>query len=186
MSEYQRTIRYNKMTEHEILNIINKSKKEFGPKCSKFTGALTVELIRKAFKEEGIPVSDRDVFIKGIPVEHDLIVPHSSSRPKNRILYDNKDVRIVLEIKSRGIFGETAINNIRNNFEKIKRLNNKIKCIYVTISDRKTYKWKATKHNINSPAYTLFWHKGPEENMHFESTGDWARLIIDIKKALVM
>ena len=47
----------------------------FGVKCSKFTGALTIEVLRLHLKRNGIPVSRRDVFIKGVGIEVDLIIP---------------------------------------------------------------------------------------------------------------
>jgi len=48
-----------------------------------------VEVIRQALLDDGIPVSSRDVFIRGIPIEFDLIVPrHDASPPADRILYE--------------------------------------------------------------------------------------------------
>ena len=169
------------MIEQDILKKIEGAKKDFGPKCSKYIGALTVELIRDEFKREGFAVSDRDVFIKGLPIENDLMIIKPHSKPQNRILYDNKDVLAAIEIKSRGSFSKSTMEVIRKNFDLIKRSNKKIRCLYVALSERKTYKWKVTEENINSPAYTLFWHSGSEENMHFESTGDWTRLVNDIR-----
>lgn len=170
------------MSDKYILDNYKKAKENFGSKCSKYRGTLTVELIRQALKKEGFIVSERDVFIKGIPIENDLIISKVGSKPENRILYNKEDVLAVLEIKSRGIWGKSAIDRIRKNFDLIKSNNKNIKCLYMTLSDRKSYKWKATEANINSPAYTLFWHTGPENKLRFEPTGDWTRLVSTIRK----
>lgn len=153
-------------------------------KCKKFTGALTVELIREALLKKGFNVSERDVFIKGIPIEVDLVISKKGTKPKNRILYQSEDVLVVLEVKSKGTFGESSIKSILKNFTLIKQKTKNIHCIYVTLSERKTYKWKATKNNIKSRAYTLFWHSGHESNMKFEPTCDWDKLMKNLRKII--
>ena len=168
--------------DSNILEAVQQGKNDCGPKCSKYRGALTVELIRSALKQAGFVVSDRDVYIKGIPIEIDLMILKSDSNPANRILYDAADVLAVLEIKSRGSFGESSIKEIRGNFNLIKSTNNNIACLYMTLSERKTYKWKVTPENIHSPAYTLFWNTGTEDKLKFEQTGDWTKFITDIKR----
>ena len=169
------------MKEKEILEKISRTTENFGIKCKKFSGALTVELIREALFEEGFNVSERDVFINGIPIEIDLLIAQKGISPIKRIQYKPEDVLVVFEIKCRGTFGENSIKNIFNNFKIIKLNKKNIQCIYVTLSDRKNYKWKATEKNINAPVYTLFWHRGPENSMKFNPTGDWKKLIKDLR-----
>ena len=168
------------MKEEKILETVSRATEEFGIKCKKFSGAITVELIREALLEEGFSVSERDVFINGIPIEVDLLIAQKDISPVNRIQYKPEDVLVVFEIKGRGTFGENSIKSIFNNFKIIKQNKESIHCIYVTLSDRKSYKWKATAKNINAPVYTLFWNSGPENSMKFNPTGDWKRLIKDL------
>jgi len=49
-------------TEWVILNSILEMRKK--TKCTKFVGALTIELLRKELGKLGFNVSNRDVFIK--------------------------------------------------------------------------------------------------------------------------
>jgi len=165
-----------------ILEEVRQRKSDCGPKCSKYRGALAVELIRSALRQEGLFVSDRDVYIKGIPLEIDLLILKSDSSPANHILYNANDVLAILEIKNRGSFGEVSIKQIRENFNLIRSSNDNIECLYVTISERETYRWKVTPENIGSPVYTLFWNTGTEDKLKFERTGEWDTLITVIKK----
>jgi UDP-N-acetylglucosamine 2-epimerase len=170
------------MQERNILEIVTKTSQDFGVKCKKFSGTLTVELIRQALLKKGFNVSERDVFIKGIPVEIDLLIYKKGISSENRVLYKPEDVLVILEVKRKGTFGEFAIKSIMNNFKLIKQRSKNINCIYVTLTERKNYKWKATEQNINSPVFTLFWHSGPENNMKYENTRDWKKLINYLNK----
>ncbi len=68
------------------MEIITKASQDFGVKSKKFSGALTVELVREALLKEGFNVSERDVFIKGFPVEIDLLISKKGISAENRIL----------------------------------------------------------------------------------------------------
>jgi hypothetical protein len=168
------------MTAREVLEKVLRAMEEFEVKCKKFSGAITTALIREALLEEGFNVSERDVFIDGIPIEIDLLIAQKDASPINRIRYDPKDVLVVLEIKSRGTFGENACRRISTNFNIIKQTKNNICCIYITLSERKNYKWRATEKEINAPVYTLFWHSGPENKLEYDPTGNWEKLINDL------
>jgi|HubBroStandDraft_6_1064221.scaffolds.fasta_scaffold668781_2 hypothetical protein len=62
------------MTGEEIVTKAWEECDAFG-KCGKFAGAATVEILKQALADEGLPTSVRDVFIKGLPVEWDIVVP---------------------------------------------------------------------------------------------------------------
>jgi hypothetical protein len=66
--------RRNRMTGEEIVTEIRDATEQFG-KCGKFGGAATVEIVKHGLSKEGISTSARDVFIKGVPLEIDLLVP---------------------------------------------------------------------------------------------------------------
>ncbi|HLI62333.1 MAG TPA: hypothetical protein VKV05_02955 [Terriglobales bacterium] len=168
--------------DQQLLDTIYAVKKSFGTKCHKYAGALTVECLRQAFAEHGIPTSQRDVFIKGVPVEIDLVVPKTTARPDYGICYEADDVLAALEVKSYGAFGQGAAERIRACFKEILRSNPSIWCAYVTLTERKNYKYAVNCSNLEFPAFTLFWHSGPEVNPQFSSTGQWAHLISELKK----
>ena len=75
------------MDDRELLNQINKAKRDFGIKCKKYVGAITVELIRAALKNDNIESSPRDVYIKEIPFEFDLLIPRIGIKPENNLVY---------------------------------------------------------------------------------------------------
>jgi len=170
------------MNEKEILDTYTALIKKFEPKCKKFDGAVAVEIIRDALQSEGFNVSEKDVYIQGIPIEIDLLIARQGVFPERRILFRPEDVLVALEIKSRGAFGEQALTTIAKNFKMIKKACKSIKCIYVTISERKSYPKKPTYENINAPAYTLFWNSGPEDNQEFSDTGEWKLFIEELRK----
>jgi hypothetical protein len=58
----------------------------------------------------------------------------------------------------------------------------KIKCAYVTLEERKTYRHKATKKNIGGfPCFTLAWHKGEEK---LTETRHWEKLLTFLRQHL--
>lgn len=170
------------MNDIEILKTINLAKESFGKKCSKYCGALTTEIIRKELKESGIFVSARDVFIRGLAVEIDLLIYRDGVTPENGILFEPEDVLVTIEVKNAGSFGDNTIQTIQHNSEKIKNLNKQIKYCYITLAERKNYKWAITDVNSGCETYTLFWHTGADSNRVDVSTGDWSRFLLNMKK----
>src|SRR5450631_3710277 len=127
------------MDEWSILNRVNKSWDDCG-KCSKFVGAFMVETIRQALLNNGIPVSTRDVFIRKIPIEFNLIVPrHGAPDPVHGIIYEPEDVVAVLEIKASGLFGYNLIDRIEYCRAEVHKYNLNIFCGYVALSERRTF-----------------------------------------------
>jgi hypothetical protein len=172
------------MNEHELLELVNAAKKNFRAKCPKYSGAVSVELIRHALKKHGIEASSRDVFIKDVPVEIDFIISKSESVPEHGTLYQPEDVLAAFEIKNTGSFGQSTIDNTKRCFSLIKQSNPKIFCAYVTLSERKNFRWAVSEENLGSPAYTLFWHSGSRLKLRHEPSGDWQRLINDLRKII--
>ena len=171
------------MTDTEILEAVAHAKKSCG-KCAKFAGALTVEVLRRALEEEGICVSARDVFIQGVPTEIDLLVPRADVVAEHGLLYAPEDVLVVLEIKNYGSFGEPTIGKTKDDFRAIHQRNAQICCAYVTLEERKGYKWAVSDENLGFPTYTLFWHSGSGAKYTRHPTGDWERLLRDIKDVI--
>jgi hypothetical protein len=177
------------MDEHALLERVNAAKREFGARCKKYVGAVTVELIKRALQENGINTSPCDVFIKGLPIEIDLLIPKAGIEPENGILYRPEDVLVVLEIKHYGAYGEEAVRRIRENFQAIQRCNKEIRCLYITLSERRGYKWAVTEDEdslgyLGHPAFILFWRSGSGKKEKWESPGDWQRLVDTIAPVL--
>jgi len=145
----------------------------FGVKCSKFAGAVSVEILRAALASEGIPTSPRDVFVQGVPLEIDLVIPRPGEEPTLGVLYRAAQVAAALEVKTSGSFGDATIQKVRADFGRLREAH--IKCAYVTLEERRGYRWALSSEDIGHPCFTLGWHRaaaGP-----FEVTEDWEKLL---------
>lgn len=173
--------RKGSMTGEEIVRQARNASKGFQLTSRKFAGAMTAELMKRVLADEGILTSSRDVFIRGTPLEIDLIVPYQGEEPTLGLLYEPKQVAVALEIKKMGSFGEQTLQTIRKNFNQLRDL--KVACAYVTLEERKSFRHKATEENLGGfPCFTLAWHKvmdGP-----LEDTQDWNRLLTLIRKCV--
>jgi hypothetical protein len=171
------------MRGKDVVETARKVKKDFGPNCpKKFGGAASIEILRAALDEEGIGTSRRDVFIRGVPVELDLIVPRKDAKPWLELLFEPQQVAIALEVKKSGSFGEGTIDKIRADFAQLREVG--VRSAYVTLEERGSYKWKATYENLGFPCFTLAWHKRTDGPL--EPTEDWERLIGFLRKALAV
>lgn len=142
---------------------------------NKLRGALTVEILKARLEELGLPVSPRDVFIRGLPIEIDLLIPKRESVTLHNCVYEPKDVLAVLEVKFSGAYNEQTCPTIKAIFERVRSVGPHIQCIYVTVCERASYKWKVTSERLGFPAFTLYW-EGPKAAQYQES-GEWSRLV---------
>ena len=133
------------MLEHELFSLLEEGKQSLGVPSKKFTGALVIEMLRRAFEEHGIKTSRPNVYLKGLPFEFDLAIPRKGANLEFEILYSPADVLAVLEIKASGLFTKEALPLISSVFREVQSKNPSIVCAYVTISERKSYKYKATE-----------------------------------------
>lgn len=172
------------MDVKDLIQEIFEAREEIGVKSNKFTGAVTVEIIRKALIDEGIPVSFRDVYIKGVPTEFDLLIPKKNAKALWSILYAPKEVLAVFEIKFLGAFGSETVVTIRRNFEQLKVLNQEIYCAYLTVTELRGYKYKITPEELGFSVYTLSWHRSHLDPQRLEFTKDWELLIQELKTRL--
>jgi len=176
------------VNEEDIRKRVNELKREFDPKkefgrsINKFSGAITVEAIREVLQNEGIPVSPRDVFIKGVPIEIDLLIPSPRKTQESKLLYAPEEVLAVLEIKNAGSFGEKTINTTRDNFNRIKQIAAKALCCYVALAERRNFKDAVKDENIRPfKAYTLFEH---DNSGNYKPTGEWKKLLEDLREVI--
>jgi len=164
-----------------ILDGVERVKREFGVKCNKYAGAITVQTLRRALQERGFSVSERDVFIRGIPVEIDLLIPTPLAEPQNGILYEPSQVSVVFEVKNYGSFGAPTVETVRRSFSRIRGANDQIACLYVTLSEREGYIHAVKPEPPGFDAFTLFWHTGSWEARIHTSSGDWERLLAKLE-----
>jgi hypothetical protein len=178
-----------------LLNTVQNYKESFGVKDNKYKGALSVELMRLVLEENGIITSGRDVFIKGIPLEIDLLVPGANAKPEYGLVYRPEDVIAALEIKSLGCWGEKALNSIREAFDLIRKSNARIGCAYVTLTELDPYKWAVNDENLGYRAFTLArhtrehmkpgkWPPNPEAWHKLLTPGEWDKLLDWLRKQI--
>jgi hypothetical protein len=139
---------------------------------NKFEGHLAVEVLKQGLADEGIGTSARDAFIKGVPVEWDLLVPRIGATPSfNGLLYEPEEAKVVIEVKLSGVCGGVkTLDGVRKNFELAKAAG--VRCAYVALCDRQHQ--AATTERLGWPAFNLTWSLGHERR---EDTGDWPRLV---------
>ena len=170
--------------EWMILNKILEMREK--TRCTKFVGALTIELLRKELVKNGFNVSNRDVFIEGVPNELDLLVVKSGKHPEENLVYNPISVLAVLEIKFRGSYGKTSIDNIREVFDSIKRENEKIECCYISVSENRNYKYRIMKKDLGYDCFELLTRQSNLESSmkrgQIKPTGDWQKLLSKLRK----
>jgi hypothetical protein len=127
------------MKGDQVVTRVRNLKAAFGVKCSKFTGAVSVEILKPALAEEGIRTSPRNVFVRGIPVEVDLVIPREGQKPAVRLLYEPQQIAAALEVKNSDSFGESTLKKVRHDFGRLREAN--IRCAYVTLEERRSYRW---------------------------------------------
>jgi hypothetical protein len=173
------------MEEENIFNEIEQTKKSFGMKCKKFSGSLTVEVLKSHLEENGFTTSNRDVFIRGVDSELDLLIIQKDAKAQYNLIYKPNDVVAVLEIKATGAFGKNATAQIKATFDKIKSKYPSVFSCYVTLQERKSYKYRITSKGLGYPAYTIFFHKGQREKFQLINTGEWSKFLNGLKKLYV-
>lgn len=149
-------------------------------RCTKFVGAITVEILRKEFIKLGLNPSNRDVFIEDVPNELDLLITKHGIIPEENLIYRPDDVLVVLEVKFRGSYGSSSIADIKNVFDSIRGINQKIDCLYVSVSENRHYKYRATLSILGYDCYELLTRdtnlESELEKNRISPTGDWLKL----------
>jgi hypothetical protein len=124
---------------------------------TKLTGALAIEVIRNRLLQSGLPVSPRDVFIKGDPTEFDLLIVRRTAKPVCGIIFDPHDVAAALEIKFSGVYSQSVPTDLKELFDRIKSTYSHIHCMYLTVCENPKFKYRMTSEALGSRAFTLNW-----------------------------
>jgi hypothetical protein len=152
-----------------------------GCNCKKLLGAATAQTIRMHLIKHGFNVSQRNVYIKGIPNEFDLLLLKRGVS-NHMLIYPPDEILAVFEVKFRGSFGRPTIDGLIDVCKKIKDANRKISCLYITVLEGKTYKNKVTYANSGWNTFEMFYYKGDIVTGPKEDTKDWYKLLKYIKK----
>ncbi len=167
----------------EILEATNQVYGELLPgRRRKATGALAVEVIRKHLLKAKIPISPRDVYIKGNPTEIDILVPRPGVRPYLGVIYNPEDVIAVLEIKYSGVYSQDSSRNIADTFRALKALNQHMKCVYLTVCENKDLSYRVTSKKLGFQAFTLCWVNSTRTNV--KPADEW-QAVVDYLGALL-
>ncbi|MBN1327889.1 MAG: hypothetical protein JXA54_00320 [Candidatus Heimdallarchaeota archaeon] len=167
------------ITEVNIADARKRGIELFNVKATKLSGHLFVEIIKDALLKEGFQVSNRDVFIKNFKSEIDLLIVKKNAKAYYNLIYSPEDVLFALELKVNGSYGESTITNLKNIFDNIKQNNPNINCVYLTFTERITYKYKVTEGNIGYKVVELFPRKkdNPNEEDFLIQNGNWQKFI---------
>ena len=164
-----------------VVTTARQEKTRFGVKYSKFAGAVSVEILRVALAGEGIATSSRDVFVRGVPLEIDVLVPRGGQTPSLGLLYEPDQVAAALEVKNSGSFGEGTLEKVRRDFGRLREVG--IRGAYVTLEERHGYKWAASNERLGFPCFTLAWHR--QSAGAFDLTEDWIELLKFLRQCMV-
>lgn len=168
------------MEEDIIRDEVEKGEISFGIKSKKFSGALMVEVLKSHLEKVGFSVSNRDVFVRGVKAEIDLLVIRKEAVSQYSLIYDPNDVVAAFEVKRSGSHGEQEVYNLKDTFDRIKEKNSDIFCCYITLKERKNYKYKITSEKLGHEAYTLFSYEREGEGLK-KNKGEWDKLLGKLK-----
>jgi hypothetical protein len=124
--------------DEDLLNYVREAIQN-GPKnkrrCTKLSGAATTDALRLGLRTHGIRTSERDVYVKGMSTEIDLIVPRMACDTCGRTVYDAAEVLVAFEVKKRGISDKGGLTKIRCDFSAYSAACGGAKCMYVTLTE---------------------------------------------------
>ena len=130
---------------------------------TKFTGALTVEIVRDHLIKMGLPVSSRDIYIRGYSSEFDLAVVRDNTEPIYGILYEPKDVAAIIEVKYSGVYSKEVPETIKLLFDGVRKCNPHIVCVYLSVCENPSFKYRIMSKTLGHPAFTLYWVNRSDE-----------------------
>jgi len=126
---------------------------------TKFTGALTIEIVRDRLIRMGVPVSSRDIYIRGYSSEFDFAVVRDDAEPIYGILYEPKDVAAIIEVKYSGVYSKEAPETIKQLFDGVRKRNPRIVCVYLSVCENPSIKYRIMPDTLGQDhhAFTLYW-----------------------------
>jgi len=166
------------MDEIDLLNSLKIAEKQLGFDSRQFSGAVVVNLIKKVVSELGFSTSEKDVFIRGIPIEIDFLIVKPRTFPDYGILWKAEDVIAAFEMKKSGIISREGRIKVNSDFHRIKNYYPDIRLFYVTFSETRD---KLEDIQRSDDSFTFFIRR----NGKFSVTGDFERFIKIIRQLAV-
>jgi hypothetical protein len=170
---------------HPILEEIDKFYNRFGEDSARYQtkaiGAVTNEIIRNHLEQVGILVSNRNVFIDGLPTEWDLIVHRAGAVPEFSCVWSPTDVLAVIEIKCSGLYDHVAIQRLNDTFTRLTKKHPHIKPFYFTLMETTSARDKVTDETLGCRALTLHWHRQHKGKYVYNITNDWELLLNNLR-----
>lgn len=160
----------------ELLKSLNLAEKELGFDSKQFSGAVCVNLLREVIKENGLTTSEKDVFIKDVPIEIDLLIVKHGSKPLYGLLWNPEDVIAAFEVKKSGLISEYGKTKTNSDFSRIKTYHPHIHLFFITISEIRS---KLASIEKSDDSFTFFIRR----NGKYSETGDYDRLL-DVLRAI--
>jgi len=162
------------MTCLELLKNLKSAEKSLKFNDRQFSGAVCVNLLREILKENGLFTSEKDVFIKDIPIEVDLLIVKPNSKPLFNILWNPEDVIAAFEVKKSGTFTEDGTIKTNSDFSRIRSYHPHIKLFFISISEIRN---KIASIERSDDSFTFFLRR----NGKYSETGDYERFLSVMK-----
>ena len=165
----------------QIVERARRAKTEFGQSCpTKFGGAAAIEILRAALLEEGIAASRRDVFIREVPCEIDLLIPRTNATPWMELVFEPEQVVIALEVKKSGSYLAGGLDKIKKDCALIKQAG--VEYAYISFEDRENYKYRPTEDKVGCRCFNLTWHVDTDKELIPRQ--DWEEFVAFLKKTI--
>jgi len=176
--------KYSEQT-HLILEEIDRFYYRFGEGSARYQtkaiGAVTNEVIRQHLVQKGVLVSNRNVFIDGLPTEWDLIVHRAGAVPEVGCVWSPADVLAVIEIKYSGLYDHEAIQRLNDTFLRLTQKHPHIKPFYFTLMETTSARDKVTDETLGCRALTLHWHRQRKGKYVYNITNAWELLVSNLQ-----
>lgn len=112
-------------------------------KSNKIYGHLAMIILKKyleSIKEYKDRISEENAYIKGCPIEWDLLILKEGTTKNALNIYDSKDVDTIIEVKASGLFSKNLEKVFSNPLNEIENMENK-KIKYLFFSYRESDRW---------------------------------------------
>ena len=162
--------------------------------CTKLSGNLFALIIKKyidkIFKKHNLKykVSNNNAFIKGCPVEWDLIILKDTALDRENNVFESNDVICVIELKTGGQpLKKDKDICLKNLYDKKFKQIDKIRFIYISYFDMtNSYlhikNYFNSKNQNNNSMFTFYSGNSYPTRKYIEECNDFEKFICDIVK----
>lgn len=161
------------ISDLQLLSVLKQAEKSLGFDNRQFSGAVVVHLLKSVLEELGFSTSEKDVFIKDVPIEVDFLIVKPNSSPEFGVLWNPEDVIAAFELKKSGLITDAGKITVNSNFNRLKTYHPHIRLFYVSFSETRD---KIGNIQRSDDSYTFFLRR----NGKFSATGDYERFIKDV------